>query len=133
MKVWRLFLEMLAGNAAGGLACWLVYGLSRLGHDNTAIVIFPSLFLVPFTIGLVSAWVWRPLELRVGEAMLHSLSCTVVGLLGAFVAFHEGIVCLLIVSPALYLGIDAGVLAGRSWFRRKDQDGMNFYLAAIAI
>ncbi|HSI14575.1 MAG TPA: SRPBCC family protein [Chthoniobacter sp.] len=133
MRALRLFLGMLAGNAAGGLACLLAYGLSRLGHDTAAIVIYPSLFLVPFTIGLVAAWVWRPLALRIGEAMLHSLSCTVGGLLAASIAFHEGIVCLLIVSPALYLGIAAGVLAGRSLFRRKDQDGMNFYLAPLLL
>lgn len=133
MRARRLFLGMLVANAAGGLACLLAYAVGRGNEDAARALIYPSLFLVPFTIGLVAAWVWRPLDLRIGQVLLHSLSCTGMGLLAAFVAFREGAVCLLIVSPILYLGIIAGSLTGRVWFRRKDHDGMNFYLAPLLL
>lgn len=110
---------MLAGNAAGGLACLLAIGLARLAHDAAVVVTYPSLFLIPFTIGLVAAWVWRPLQLSIGLTLLHSLSCTGVGLFAAFLALREGAVCLLIVSPILYLGTVAGALAGASGFAAK--------------
>jgi hypothetical protein len=63
---------------------------------------------------------------------LHSLFCTVVGLLAAFLAFREGAVCLLIVSPILYLGTVAGALAGRVWFRSKN-DRINLCLAPLLL
>ncbi len=132
MRAWRLFLGMLAGNAAGGLACLLAYGLANLAHDAAAVVTYPSLFLIPFIIGLVAAWVWRPFRLSIGLSLLHSLSCTGVRLFAAYLAFREGAICLLIVSPILYLGTVAGALAGRVWFR-SNNDRMNLCLAPLLI
>jgi hypothetical protein len=134
MRAWRLFLGMLAGNAAGGLACLLAYGLTRLAKngDGRDFVIYPSIFLVPFTIGMVAAWVWRPLELRIGQTLLHSLTCTLVGIGASAVVFHEGVICLVIAAPILYLGIIAGALAGRVWFR-KTKDSVNLCLAPLLL
>lgn len=132
MRAKRLFLGMLAGTAAGGLACLLTYALSKLGSDVREILIYPSIFLVPFTVGVVAAWVWRPLELRIGQTLLHSLSCTGVGCAAAAAIFHEGVICLVIASPILYLGIVAGALAGRAWFRR-NRDRLNLCLAPLLL
>ncbi|MEP6673170.1 MAG: SRPBCC family protein [Chthoniobacter sp.] len=132
MNARRLFLGMLAGNAAGGLVCLLAYGLTLLAKGNAVIVIYPSIFLVPFTIGLVAAWVWRPLALRIGETLLHSLTCMLVGLTAAYVVFHEGAVCLVIGAPIIYLGIIAGALGGRVWFR-KAPDRLNLCLAPLLV
>ena len=115
---------MLAGNAAGGLACLLAAWLGTLGNHLAAVVIYPSLLLIPFLVGVVAAWVWRPLELRIGALWLHSLSTTVVGLSAAFLCFHEGAICLVIVSPIIFFGILGGVAAGRVWFR-KSSDNLN--------
>lgn len=132
MRARRLFLGMLAGNAAGGLACLLAAGLMSLLDHYPAVVVYPSLLLIPFTIGVVAAWVWRPLELRIGETLLHSLSCALLGLGLAFLIFREGAVCLLIVSPILYLGIIAGALTGRVWHRKAD-DRLNLCLAPLLL
>lgn len=121
---------MLAGNAAGGLACLLAAGMGWLAKDYVWVVLYPSLFAIPFAIGVAAAWVWRPLELRAGVMLLHSLSCTLLGLGAAFLFLSEGAVCLLIVSPILYLGVVAGALAGRIWFR-KPNDRLNLCLAPI--
>jgi hypothetical protein len=66
------------------------------------------------------------------EVLLHSLSCTALGLLAAFLLFHEGWVCLVIAAPILFIGICAGALVGRAWFHRTD-DRLNFCLAPILI
>lgn len=135
MRAWRLFQGMLAGYAAGGLACLLAslltYGIVKLGKpDYSMVVIYPSLIAVPFAIGVAAAWVWRPLELRIGEVLLHSLSCTLLGLGAAFLAFREGAVCLVIAAPILYLGTIAGALTGRVWFR-KAANRVNLCLAPL--
>jgi uncharacterized protein YndB with AHSA1/START domain len=120
----RLLLGMLAGNAAGGLALGLAtllaYGFDYLVAGGAAIIVYPSILLLPFTIGFVAAWVWRPLELRTGQTLLHSLSCTVVGCAAAAVVLREGVICLLMASPILYLGIIVGALTGRAFFQGFD-------------
>ena len=134
MRALRLLLGMLGGYAAGGLACLLAYGLTRLvgTPDRQGLVIYPSLFLVPFAVGVAAAWIWRPLELRIGMTLLYSFICTVGGLAAATVVFHEGLICILIASPILYLGITAGALAGRGWFR-KTRDRLNLCLAPLLL
>ena len=132
MRVKRLLLGMVAGNLAGGLACLLAYGIGLLAGKYVGLVIYPSLILIPFTIGVAAAWVWRPLELRIGQTLLHCLSCTLLGLAAAFLVFREGLVCLIIAAPILYLGMIAGALAGRVWFR-KSNDRLNLCLAPLVL
>ena len=116
----------------GALACELAIGLARLSPEFRELVTYPSLLLIPFIIGLVAAYVWKPLELRVGGTLLHSLSCTLFGLGAAWIFMREGIVCLLIVSPILYFGVAAGALTGRVWFRVK-RDRLNLCIAPLLI
>ena len=130
MRARRLFLGMLAGNAAGALALALAVGLASLERDFVWVVAYPSLIAVPFAIGLAAAWVWRPLDLRIGEVLLHSIFCTLLGLVAAWLSKREGVVCLLMAAPLLYLGIIAGALAGRVWFR-KSSDRLNLCLAPL--
>jgi uncharacterized protein YndB with AHSA1/START domain len=64
--------------------------------------------------------------------LLHSMSCTLMGLLVGVVVFREGAICLVILSPLLYGGICAGALAGRLWFR-KERDGVNLCLGPLLL
>jgi len=132
VNIGRLLCGMLAGNAAGGLACLLTYALFWLFRETTwpGYFVYPSLLLIPFMIGLTAAWVWSPLKLRIGEVLLHSLSSTLLGLGAAFLIFREGVICLVIVSPILYLGTVAGALTGRAWFQRSN-DHLNYCLAPL--
>ena len=119
----RLFIGMLAGNAAGTLLCLIAaYLLTSNTHSGTLgqVVGFPSLVLVPFVIGFVAAFVWRPLNLRVGMDIVHSVSCTTIGLACAWLFIGEGIICLVILSPILLVGVIAGALIGRVVFRRRN-------------
>ena len=139
MRARRLFLGMLAGNAGGGLLCGLTALLMPLVAKNNAgippAIFYPSFFSTPFFIGLIAAWVWRPLKLSVGVTALHSLTTTLVGLLASAVVQKEGAVCLVMVSPLIYVMIFAGALCGRIWFR-VDRDKLNlsmFPLLALVI
>ncbi len=107
----RLFAGMLIANVAGGVLCLLLVLWVR-DVNGGAVVILPSLMLIPCGIGLTAAWVWRHLDVRMTPIALHALSCTVVGIAGAAVIMHEGTVCLLIASPLLYLFILLGVAIG---------------------
>jgi len=85
------------------------------------------LVLIPFAIGLTAAWVWKPLNLGIGRCVFYSFLCALVGLAGAWLVLREGIICLLIVSPLLYVFLLAGALTGRVWFRT-DRHRLNLSL-----
>lgn len=116
---WTILLGTLVANAIGasllGGVVWLVGAYK--GNDVTALIAWPSFFLIPFLVGLIAAWFWRRLNRTLGWSFLDALWVTLVGLGAAAIVLREGVVCLVIVSPALYVFILCGILLGRVWFR----------------
>ena len=116
--VGQLLLGIAVSNAIGGS---LLYGVvwfvqAFRGRDVTALVAWPSFFLIPFLVGMIAAWFWRRLNRTLGWSFLDALWVTLVGLAAAAIVLREGVVCLVIVSPALYVFILCGVLLGRILF-----------------
>ena len=115
----QLLLGILVANAIGAT---LLFGVTVLvgaykHNDVATLAAWPSFFLIPFFVGLVAAWFWRRLDRTLGWSFLDALWITLTGLAAAATILREGVVCLVIVSPALYIFILCGVLLGRIWFR----------------
>lgn len=112
-------LGTLVANAIGGLwlfgIVWLIGAYKN--SDVTTVIAWPSFFLIPFVVGLVAAWFWRRIPRTIGWSTLDALFVTLVALAAAALVLREGIVCLVIVSPALYGLVLCGILLGRVWFR----------------
>jgi hypothetical protein len=117
--VWTLLLGMVIANAVGGallFAITLFVGAYK-NNEVSTLVAWPSFFLVPFLVGLAAAWFWRPLNRTLGWSFLDALWVSLLGLAAAAVILREGVVCLVIVFPALYIFVLCGILLGRIWFR----------------
>ena len=117
--IWQLLLGVVISNAIGSL---LLFGVvwfvgAYKGHDFTVLIAWPSFFLIPFVMGLAAAWLWRSLSRTLGWSFLDALWVTLAGLAAAALILREGVVCLVIVSPALYVFILCGILLGRILFR----------------
>lgn len=119
--VWpTLLLGMVVGNAVGGA---LLVGIAMLPgglRDAREAVIWPSLILIPFIVGVVAAWFWRRLGRSLAISFLDALFTFLVSLALAAVVMREGVVCLVIASPLLYVFLLTGILLGRLWFRPND-------------
>src|SRR2546423_516451 len=117
--VWQIPLWALVANSIGGVLLVLLNWVVRahLQDDISTLVLWPSFFLLPFLIGLLAAWFWRGLNRSLGWSFLDALWVTLLGLVAAAVVLREGTVCIMIVSPALYVFVLCGVLLGRIWFR----------------
>lgn len=117
---WQIFLGALVANAIGGILLapinWFVR--AHMQQDIGTLVLWPSFFLLPFFIGLLASWFWRRLYRSLAWSFLDALWVTLLGLAAAALVVREGIVCIVIVSPLLYVFILCGVLLGRIWFRR---------------
>jgi hypothetical protein len=114
-----MVLGTLVANAIGGALLFAVVWFvgAYKNQDVATFAAWPSFFLIPFIVGLVAAWFWRRLGRTLGRSFLDALWVTLVGLAAAAIILREGVVCLVIVSPALYLFIVTGILLGRLWFR----------------
>jgi hypothetical protein len=129
-----LWTGRLAGNGVAGVLFVGVGLLVNFSRNQAAgVLIAPSIFLVPFIAGLVAAWCWRCLDLRIGQCLLHSLSTTLIGCGAAAIFLGEGAVCLVIAFPVLYVMILAGALVGRMWFRPKDSGLQISILPVLAL
>ena len=116
--VLTLLIGMLVANLAGDV---LLFGVAVLvaqfTGDTKGVLALPSFFLLPFIVGLVAAWFYRRLNRSIGITFLDALWVSLAGVAAAAIVLREGVICLIIVFPALYLLVAAGLLLGRLWFR----------------
>jgi hypothetical protein len=111
----------LVGIVAGDLAVLLIYAagvvvLPRL--ESLAVLGIPSFFLVPAVGGLGASYIWSRMNPTIGATVLNTLWMTLLAMAIAMLAFHEGAICILIVSPLLFISALAGSLVGRVMFKR---------------
>ncbi len=95
--------------AAGALLLNELNALGMLG--------LPSFLLVPVLGGLVASYIWRTLRPTIGVTCLNTVWMTLLALLGGALVFHEGVICLAIVSPLFFISVLAGSLFGRILFK----------------
>lgn len=81
--------------------------------------IYPSLALVPMGMGVVAAYIWRKIPLSGAEHLIWWLATSIVAPFGAAIIWHEGIVCMAIAAPILFVFGTVGVLLGRIWFKEQ--------------
>jgi uncharacterized membrane protein YhdT len=114
-----MVLGILVSNAIGGALLFAVtwFVAAYKNHDVSTLVVWPSFFLIPLIVGLVAAWSWRRVYRSIAWSTLDALFVSLVGLGAAALIMREGVVCLVIVFPALYVFVLCGVLLGRVWFR----------------
>ena len=113
-----LLIGMGVANVVGGALCFGVTKLSQFFTGSSeGWLIWPSFFLLPLIVGLVAAWFYRRLNRGLGITFLDALWVSLVGIGAAAIVLREGVVCLVIVFPALYVLVLTGLLLGRIWFR----------------
>ncbi len=127
--VWLLG-ALVSDAVMGGLyalVAWLT-----VGHSVGSPLVAPSLFLVPFFGGLLASLLWRRAQPSIWDTAGYVLGATFIALIGAALAYAEGVICLIIVSPLFYGVMLAGALVGRVWFR-SDMGKLRVSFAPLAI
>jgi hypothetical protein len=115
----------LHGSIIGNLAGLVLFGFSAAmtavsnGESFVRLLGIPSLLLAPFAVGFVESRYWGENTIRFRAMLLHSLICTCLAFSVAAIAFHEGIVCLLILAPIFYIAVLTGAFFG--WYFLKSE------------
>jgi hypothetical protein len=128
----RIITGLVAANLVGVAFCFAFVLLfqvpDRVGlaskaqqwfYGFTVMAIWPSLILVPMAMGIVAAYFWRSLSFSLWKYFLCWIITSLISPFGAYFAFKEGTVCLLIGFPILFVCGFAGVLLGRLLFKSK--------------
>src|SRR5437870_133640 len=132
MRWLRIIAGVVAANLLGVAFCFAFVILFRFmdqaGEQSrgqqfvgsfVVMVIWPSLVLVPMAMGIAAAYFWRGLSFGLWEYFLWWIVTSLISPFGAYFAFKEGAVCLLIGFPILFVCGFAGVLLGRLLFKSK--------------
>ena len=117
------FLKTALGIIIANIFALTVVGIqTKISHENSSgIIVFSSFVIVPILMGIISAGIWRDLELRGKQLTLLSLLNAVIGIILSYFLLGEGILCLLIVSPLIGAFVITGAFLGRAMFKRKNQ------------
>jgi hypothetical protein len=108
---------MVVANLIGGMVLLaVVYVVSPYRNRVKDLLIYPSFILLPLMVGIVAAWFWRRLNRSLAITFLDALWVSLVGVAFSAVILREGVICLVIVLPILYLVVLSGLLLGRIWF-----------------
>src|SRR5438067_10939356 len=139
----NVIIGLVAPNLLGFTLCFMFAALfwftSQAGVQSKAqqwitalavMAVWPSLVLVPMAMGIAAAYFWRSLSFSLWEYFLWWIVTSLISPFGAYFAFKEGAVCLLIGFPILFVCGFAGVLLGRLLFKSKSA-AMN--LSAIPV
>ena len=106
--------------AAAVLAIIYFVGQNDAGTDADGKIGTTAFFVVPIVMGMMSAYFWRDLEWSAWLYMGYSAISFGISLLLAAIVAQEGIFCLLIVSPLVYMEMLIGAALGKLIFRRKN-------------
>ena len=131
-RLLRIILGLVAANVVGVAFCFAFVLLfqfpDQVGLPSRAqpwfygfavMAVWPSLVLVPMAMGTAAAYFWRSLSFSLWEYFLWWIVTSLISPFGAYFAFKEGAVCLLIGFPILFVCGFAGVLVGRLLFKSK--------------
>ena len=116
-KIRTMSIAALYADAIGIAAVALNFGLQTISHNNTASV-FTSFdcTVVPISVGFIVAFATRKHTLTAKDIFLSTLMACGYAFVGAIVLFQEGVLCILIAFPLLYVLLLIGVAVGKVVF-----------------
>ncbi|MBL4678704.1 MAG: SRPBCC family protein [Mucilaginibacter sp.] len=88
--------------------------------SSSGTLIFSEFVIVPLLMGIISARYWRNLDMRAGRSGLRALLNTAIACIISAAFLGEGVICLLIVSPLLFIFIWMGQIIGGAMFKKNN-------------
>ena len=109
-------------------------GLTRyfqFDDGREGVLIFSEFVIIPILMGIMSSWFWRDLKLPGRKRTLYAIYNILLAILLSFVFLHEGVICLLIVSPLIMCFVIGGTFIGDMMFQKNNQKLSVSIIAAL--
>jgi hypothetical protein len=134
IKSRTIVLGIAASNAVAAifllLTGWIMRGHS--GSGGKVIFVLSEFVLLPVLIGIINTWFWRKQEVRGWQIALAALANLAVGLLVSALFMGEGVICLIIVSPLIFVFLIIGIVIGKLLFKHRNAT-LNMSVAAALL
>ena len=117
-------------NILKGLVIANVFALIMMGFTSllfkynsslSGIFVTSDFILIPIVMGIINAYWWQNLGLSSNHRLLHTFSNLAILLLLSFIFMGEGVFCLIIVSPLIFLFLFTGVFIGKAMFENRNK------------
>ncbi|MES2279496.1 MAG: hypothetical protein V4592_25915 [Bacteroidota bacterium] len=86
------------------------------GWQDSGALVFSEFVILPILMGIFSAWFWRKEPYSSKQSMGRTCILSVIAIALSYLFLGEGSICLVIVSPLLFVFIAVGVSTGRGMF-----------------
>jgi hypothetical protein len=107
--------------------------VTTIDESNTgAVLVYSEFVIVPMLIGVVAVWFTRNINLSRSSTIAYSLSNTIVAIFLSHYILKEGVVCLVIVSPLIWVFVITGSVAGQHMFK-KNHTTLNFSIVSLLL
>jgi hypothetical protein len=127
MKTEKSFINR--GLISANVFAVIMMGITKLLFEFN--ILFSGLFvasdfiIIPLVMGIINAYWWRNLNLNTEQQAKYTLYNLLLLLTISFLFMGEGIFCLIIVSPLLFLFLFIGVSIGRMMYKNKRNNKLN--------
>jgi uncharacterized protein YndB with AHSA1/START domain len=122
----RIFSPKINGFLFSNAVALIIIGVTKYIFAqlsaNQGVLIFSEFVIIPFAMGIISAWFWHDLNLYGTKLSAWSCYNTFFTVILSAIFLKEGIICLIIVSPLLMTFTILGAFTGRAMFKRNDQN-----------
>jgi hypothetical protein len=120
----KIFTPKLMGYLVSNAIAFPIIGLSTslvLNHfDYTGTMIMSEFVIVPMLMGLICSWFWLKTNMNGRQWSEHVCYNSVLVIALSAIFMHEGVICLIIVSPLIFCFMWVGVSIGKLLFKRNN-------------
>lgn len=131
-KSTAIWLGMIAANAVGAAGIAVTGKILSLMHDDEITFIMIEFIVLPLLMGLINTACWRKHRLSVGETFGICLANVALAIVLSAAFLGEGIICLIIVSPLIFLLLLGGLFIGRA-MKQYDNNKLNASVALALV
>jgi hypothetical protein len=121
----KSFDPKLMGFVMSNLLAFATIGLSVLffkENSGSGILIFSEFIIIPILMGMVCAWYWLKADFNGKSWTVSVCNNSLLSIALSAVFLHEGVICLLIVSPLILCFMLVGTSIGKAIFKRNNQN-----------
>lgn len=133
-KINYLIKGILISNIFALITIWFTAYILKLSTGDSGVLVLSEFVVIPLFIGMINTYFWRLHIVTVGQSFLYGLINLFVSILMSVFVLKEGTICLIIVSPLIYIFIMVGIFLGKLMFKtNKNKLNMSMIAALSCI
>jgi uncharacterized protein YndB with AHSA1/START domain len=125
---------ILYSNIFALISIYLTEYVEKISTGESGVLVLSAFVLIPLVIGIINTFFWRIHNVSTGQSFAYGFYNLIISILLSVFVLREGTICLIIVSPLIYIFIMVGIFLGRFMFKaKKNKLNMSLIAAILSI